>query len=323
MGVRAYRAALRLLPVTLRTKHGEAMTALFAREMQDARARGTFAELRTLAMAMTDVVRRAAYERTVLLEPIAHAGDATLPPITARQLARLLLVPFVGVFTVLTAAMLARYATQHSTLPPLMLLGLSVPFVAAVTIPMAMFVAMLRVSRRLRREWVTAVIPSRIVRAVLLVSSVVAVGTGVLASEVVPRTNARLSRLLAGHEVARGDRAMTAGELRRAAVVATSPERKAGYGVELHKKFVLAASCVVLALIALIVGWRAPAMGAVGTLITSVLVFGGYYTSLMAAESLAEALVLPPWLAMWLGTGIGLLLVTASLRANAGRRLAR
>lgn len=61
--VRIYRLALRALPADLRRKHGAAMEALFARELEQARAGGSVRRAVAGLRAVWDVVQRGVYER--------------------------------------------------------------------------------------------------------------------------------------------------------------------------------------------------------------------------------------------------------------------
>jgi lipopolysaccharide export system permease protein len=72
------------------------------------------------------------------------------------------------------------------------------------------------------------------------------------------------------------------------------------YQVEIEKKFALAAACVVFVLLGAPLALRFP-RGGVGLVIgASLAVFGLYYVGLIAGETLANNLVLSPFLAMWL-----------------------
>lgn len=61
---RLYRLALRLLPDPIRRKHGDAMEALFVRQLEVASRRGTAARVAATARGLWDVLARAGYERT-------------------------------------------------------------------------------------------------------------------------------------------------------------------------------------------------------------------------------------------------------------------
>lgn len=74
---------------------------------------------------------------------------------------------------------------------------------------------------------------------------------------------------------------------------------RAQYAVEVHKKFSLAAACVVFVLLGAPIALRFP-RGGVGLVIgASLVVFALYYVCLIGGESLADDLKLPPWVAMW------------------------
>ncbi len=73
----------------------------------------------------------------------------------------------------------------------------------------------------------------------------------------------------------------------------------ARYQIEIHKKFAIAAACLVFVLIGAPVALRFP-RGGVGLVIgASVLIFGFYYIGLIGGETLADALIVPPFWAMW------------------------
>ena len=71
------------------------------------------------------------------------------------------------------------------------------------------------------------------------------------------------------------------------------------YQVEIHKKFSIAASCIVFVLIGAPVALRFP-RGGVGLVIgSSVAIFGFYYIGLIGGETLADMLIITPFWAMW------------------------
>lgn len=85
--------------------------------------------------------------------------------------------------------------------------------------------------------------------------------------------------------------------------------RAAGLSVEIHKKFALPVACVVFVLIGAPIGMRVRRAGpAVAFLSIGFFLF--YYICLIGGEELANRLLLPPWLAMWLANlvlgGVGL-----------------
>ena len=98
----------------------------------------------------------------------------------------------------------------------------------------------------------------------------------------------------------------------------------ARFQIEIHKKFAIAAACLVFVVIGAPVALRFP-RGGVGLVIgASVLIFGFYYVGLIGGETLADALIVTPFWAMWsanlLMTLIGLVFF---LRLNRQRVAAR
>jgi lipopolysaccharide export LptBFGC system permease protein LptF len=155
----------------------------------------------------------------------------------------------------------------------------------------------------------------RLVTPVLGAAAVVAALTFVSNSQIVPRTNARLSAVLAGAPWEPSDRTMTIGELREAArsawtdSVPNAAARAAAYEVEIQKKFALAFACVVLALAGAAIAFRFP-RGGVGLVIgAGSILFTGYYLSLVAGESLADRQVISPFVGMWMANAFLLAVV--------------
>jgi len=72
-----------------------------------------------------------------------------------------------------------------------------------------------------------------------------------------------------------------------------------GYDVEIHKKFALAAACVVFVLLGAPLALRFPRGGVGMVLGVSIGVFAAYYSFLIAGQELAQRGTVPPWLAMW------------------------
>lgn len=91
--------------------------------------------------------------------------------------------------------------------------------------------------------------------------------------------------------------------------------RIAGLSVEIHKKFSLPAACIVFVLIGAPLGMRVRRAGpAVAFLSIGFFIF--YYLCLVGGEDLANRLLLPPWLSMWMANIVlGAWGVYASLRA--------
>jgi lipopolysaccharide export system permease protein len=91
--------------------------------------------------------------------------------------------------------------------------------------------------------------------------------------------------------------------------------------VEIHKKFSLAAACVIFVLVGAPIALRFP-RGGVGLVIgVSFAIFGMYYVGLIGGEALADKALLPPWLAMWAANMI-LLAAGLILSARMGKESA-
>jgi len=75
--------------------------------------------------------------------------------------------------------------------------------------------------------------------------------------------------------------------------------RIAAISVEVHKKFSLPAACIVFVLIGAPLGMRVRRAGP-GIAFLSVAFFLFYYLCLIGGEELANRLLLPPWISMWL-----------------------
>jgi lipopolysaccharide export system permease protein len=98
----------------------------------------------------------------------------------------------------------------------------------------------------------------------------------------------------------------------------------ARYQIEIHKKFAIAAACIVFVLIGAPVALRFP-RGGVGLVIgASVLIFGFYYIGLIGGETLADALIVTPFWAMW-GANLAMTAIGLAffLRLNRQRVAAR
>ena len=80
------------------------------------------------------------------------------------------------------------------------------------------------------------------------------------------------------------------------------------FEIEIHKKFSLAAACLIFCILAPPIALRFP-RGGVGLVIgVSLVVFALYYVGLIGGESLANKGVVPPFWAMW-GTNVIMTLV--------------
>ena len=259
-----------------------------------------------------------------------HLGGLLMSKLTTRALLRRHAMPFAVAFTSLTVLLLANYALP--LLPQLRERGVStgtmaefvlfsVPHTVALTIPMAVFLAVSWVFARLGAEGVLTQAGRerhgvrRLLVPVLGAAAVIAAVTFVSNTQVVPRSNARLLVALTGEPMATNNRTMTLGELREAASVARSETgaaasaRVAQYEVEIQKKFALAAACLFLALAAAATAIRFPRGGRRLVFVASGVVFTGYWLSLVAGESLADDQVISPLLAMWMANGATLGLV--------------
>ena len=260
-----------------------------------------------------------------------HMGGPHMPQLTTRQLLRRHAASFAIAFVALTASLLALVAWRQ--VPALGAQGapagtiaeallLAVPYIAAMTIPMAVLIAVLHEFTRLGADGTLAAARRerdgvrRLVVPVLGAAAGVAVLAFVVTAELVPRTNERLVAVLAGGAAAPSDRTMTIGELREAARTVrpgtepTALARAAAYEVEAQKKLALPAACVVLALAGVAIGLRVPRGGTGLVIGASGAVFGAYYMLLVAGEGLADRLVVSPLVGMW---GANALLLAAAL----------
>ena len=265
-------------------------------------------------------------------EPVNNSNPRgpSMPTPTARQLLRRHVTPFAVTFAGLTALLLANFGARQ--LPQLRARGVSagtvfealllaMPFTMALTIPMAVFLAVSWVFTRLGLEGVLAttqregILVRRLVGPVLGVAAVIAALTFVSNTQLLPRSNARLATVLAGASMVQTDRSMTLSELRGAAQRARNEARPdataraVAYEVEIQKKFALAAACLVLALAGATITLRFP-RGGVGLVIgAGGVVFTGYYLALVAGETLADQQIISPFVAMWMGNAILLAVV--------------
>lgn len=262
-------------------------------------------------------------------------GGPSMSKPTTRELLRRLAKPFAVSVAVPTVLMLARLAVRH--VPQLSARGVSagtiaevlllaVPHTLALTIPMAVFVAVSWVFMCLGTEGVLASARrerhgvGRLVGPVLGAATVIAMVTLVSNTQVVPRANARLATVLAGAPLESSDRTMTVGDLREAArrartsTGASGSARAAAYEVEIQKKFALAAACLFLALVGAATAIRFP-HGGIGLVAgASGLVFTGYYLAVVSGEALADRQVISPVVAMWMANALLLCVVLLLVR---------
>ncbi|HTR96822.1 MAG TPA: LptF/LptG family permease, partial [Candidatus Acidoferrales bacterium] len=92
-------------------------------------------------------------------------------------------------------------------------------------------------------------------------------------------------------------------------------KRAASLSVEFHKKFALPAACIVFVLIGAPIGMSVRRAGPAVAFV-SVGFFVFYYVCLVGGEELANRLLMPPWLAMWIANIVlGLLGLDLTARA--------
>jgi lipopolysaccharide export system permease protein len=79
----------------------------------------------------------------------------------------------------------------------------------------------------------------------------------------------------------------------------SSEIRSANYAVEFHKKYAIPAACIVFVLVGVPLALRFPRGGLGLVLGAGMVVFAVYYIGLIAGESLANRLIVSPFLSMW------------------------
>ena len=277
-------------------------------------------------------------------------------------------MPFAGAFVTLTSLMLFNQirkqlpqlrAAAAPTATILKVFALSVPFIVALTLPMAVLMAVLRVftGRQGNREVLAlervGVTPMRFAAVVLAGATLVGACALAWNDQVVPWSNHHLRTLLVEIEhpgsatpsesETMGDREMSTGQLRRVARSAgeeaqvaraegnavrenAARQRGAAYAVEIQKKYAVSAACVVFALFAVGLGLRIRWGGWPLVIGISWLVFTLQYVGLIGGEELGDRLIVSPFVAMWTPNlvmavlGCGLLW---SINKSAGTTLAR
>ncbi len=329
-----YRAVLRLLPADLQSKQSPAIERSFQRELDQAREHGSLRVVLATLRGLWDVLVRAAYER---VRP-SDKFDPNTPLPTSHELLRGLAASFAVSFVLFTLALVGLYARHiipmlsargaSGTIPEVLLLA--IPFNAALTIPIAVLLAVLVQFTRLGANGTLAAARAtrhgvrRLVQPVLLAATGITALAFVVTAELVPRTNHRLSEVFAGTPVGRGEREMTFGQLREAArnarIVDTVSTRASMFEVEVHKKAALPAACLVFAMTGMAIAFALPRGGSVLVVLASVAVIGMYYMLLMTGETLADRHVVSPFVAMW--TANAMLLCVALLATWRRRSLA-
>jgi lipopolysaccharide export LptBFGC system permease protein LptF len=308
-------------------------------------ALGALAAIVRLALSRYSETTAHALGRFVGVTELEHGpnpGGPSMSKLATRQLLRRHATPFAVSLVSLTLLLLTNYAARQ--VPQLSARGvpagtivaallLAVPFTLAMTMPMAVFIAVSWVFTRLGAEGVLSAAQRerhgvrRLIAPVFGAAAVIATLTLVSNTQVLPRANARLAAVLAGAPRA-GSRTMTIGELREAARGARAeagPDAAAhvaAYEIEIHKKFSLAAACVVLALAAAAIALRFPRGGTGLVLGASGVVFAGYYVSLMTGESLAHRQMVSPFVAMWMANAVCFAVVLLLLWRPGGPRAA-
>lgn len=276
-----------------------------------------------------------------ILESEDHAtsGVPSMPTLTTRQVLGRLAVPFAVSLASLTVLLVANSAVRW--VPQLTARGVSaggvakailvaVPHTVALTIPMAVFLAVSWAFMRLGREGILASAGRepggyrRLLGPVLGAAAVVTALTFASNAELVPRANAQLGAAIQGAPLRGSDRTMTFGQLREAArraEAATEPNtaaRAAAYEVEIQKKAALAVACILLALLGAATPIRFPRGDRRLVFGSAATVFAGYYVITVAGESLADRQMLSPLVAMWMANAI-LLVLAALLLWGRGR----
>ncbi|MCC6317597.1 MAG: LptF/LptG family permease [Gemmatimonadaceae bacterium] len=265
------------------------------------------------------------------------------PTLAPRELLRRHVSPFVASLGVLTALQLTNYATR--AVPQLgggvagpgamaRLLMLSVPFILAMTLPMGVYLAVAWVFTRLGDTEPGADATRgrgrlrRLLAPVLSAAAALSLLALISNTQVLPYANHQLRLAMSPRPSTaptaqfKSDREMTVGELRAAARDARAsvhPSARAmapAYEVEIHKKYALAAACMVLALAAAAFGVRFPGAGPVRVAASSLVVFVGYYVCLVAGEQLVDARRLPPAMGMWFANVVLLLVAATVLRPS-------
>ena len=259
----------------------------------------------------------------------------------SRYLLRRHVVPFCLAFGGLTGFMLVNQLNKQAPrvfgkgLPGseiVQVFALSVPFIVAVVLPLAVLVAVLRVFTRLAADpeivamatggGRVGVMP--LIAPVLGAAACVALLAFLMSDQVLPRTNHRLRTLQVAierpsspaPESYKSDREMTTSELRQAArsareeadragadgrqaIELAARQRAAAFEVEIQKKYALSAACLVFAFFGASVGLRFQRRGVALVIGVSSGVFVLFYVTLIGGEELGDRLIESPFVAMW------------------------
>ena len=333
---RAYRVLLPLMPRGLRARQGAAMLELFDRELRRSVPDGARAVWVVGLTGLADLARRGVYERLSEERRALTTANLTILRHTAFA--------FMVTSAMLTALFVAKGAVTRAAAPisgteyDVMLF--SIPYTAALTIPMSVFIAVLWAASRgptatlnqARSDDPSFSIGTLRLAPVIGMASAVALCCLALNAELVPRANLRLQAMYAGQvAVAPSDRSMTLHELREAEArlvgapraaptLETDGASVASYEVEIHKKLALAAACVVLAMLAAGIASRGSRISIWAQAGISLVVFTSYYVCIITGEHLADRSAIPPALAMWSANIIVLVLAMLTLRVARGQR---
>ncbi len=257
-----------------------------------------------------------------------------------RRVWRQILSPFAVAFITLTALMLLNQTLKQQPLfremqvpgaTMLRVCVLSAPFVVAITLPMALLIAVLRVftrhaSDRVLPQQLPGATPTRLVLAVLAGATLVGGLLFLWNNTVLPRANHELRLLLVdirspgaatvGERDFRGDRELSVTQLREVVRSAerelslaeadgnegrahAARQRAAIYAVEIQKKLAISAACIVFAFLGTAVGLRIRGGGWPVVIAVAFSVFSMEYVGLIGGEELGDRLIVPPFLAMW------------------------
>lgn len=262
----------------------------------------------------------------------------------SRYLLRRHLASFSFAFTGLTSLLLLNQIVKQ--LPGLLsrgvpgsvivqVFGLSIPFIIAMAVPMAVFIAVLRVFSRLAGDGqITTIGPGsadtlRVIVPVLGAAACLGAILFLWNDQVLPRSNHRLRTLLVtiassrtaspATRVDRSDREMSSGEMRglvrsareeaASAAIAgredaadAARRRAAMYEIEIQKKYVMAAACLPFVLFGAPIALRFGGGGVGLTIGMSLAVFALFYVGLIGGEDLGDRTIISPFWAMWTPT---------------------
>ena len=217
----AYATLLRVLPRDLREPHGHAMLELYVRELERHEGAGAGREAAAALAGLADLLWRGVQERTAAEQRAMGRHDL----VQLRKLA----LGFVTACALLTALLVAqavlRRSPGYADERAIALILYSVPYTLGLTVPMAVFLAVLHVAatgggtgrRRLpgRGDHAHGT-PPRLL-PILAFGTAMTLLSVPLMTELVPRANARLEALVTGQHQRLSDRSLTLGALRQRA----------------------------------------------------------------------------------------------------------